>query len=407
MNTTPRGNRPHIAIFGKRNAGKSSLINAITNQDIALVSETKGTTTDPVYKSMEILPLGPVVLIDTPGLDDEGDLGKLRVKKALEVLEKTDLAIIVIDGENKDLAFERKLVDIINKKTIPLMVVINKIDINNIDIKYFNESLNVDILRVSAKTKKGIDDLKNAIANISKDIDFEEPSIIGDLINKTDVILHVVPIDKSAPKGRLILPQVQTIRDVLDYDGINIVVKDTELKETIDMFRDKIKIVVTDSQAFGKIRDIVPKDMYLTSYSILYARYKGELTELVKGAKYISNLRDGDNILISESCTHHSQVGDIGRDKIPKFLEKLSGKDLNFQWSSGSTIPEDLSDIKMILHCGGCMINRKQMVSRINQAKAKNIPIVNYGVFLGLKFNVLDRALDLFPKAKAIWEEKE
>lgn len=405
MNNTPRANRPHIAIFGRRNAGKSSLINAITNQDIALVSETKGTTTDPVYKSMEILPLGPVVVIDTAGIDDVGELGKLRVKKTLSVLEKTDLAIMLVDSEETNLEFEKNILNIINKKCIPVIGVINKIDLNSSNENYYKEELNIDFTSVSAKTSEGINELKNIIAKKAEKIDFEEPAIIGDVVNRLDVILHVVPIDEAAPKGRLILPQVQTIRDVLDHNGVNIVVQDTELEETINMFRDKIKIVVTDSQAFGRIRDVVPKDIYLTSYSILYARYKGDLVELVKGAKKVKSLQEGDTVLISESCTHHRQKGDIGKDKIPKFLMELSGNALNFEWSSGTTIPEDLSRFKMIVHCGGCMINRKQMISRINKAKDKDIPIVNYGVFLGLKFDVLDRALDLFPDAKRMWDK--
>ena len=403
MNNTPRANRPHIAIFGRRNSGKSSLINAITNQDIALVSPQKGTTTDPVYKSMEILPLGPVVVIDTAGIDDEGELGQLRVKKTLQVLDKTDLAILLLDSENRDLSFEKEILKLIGKKDIPVIGVVNKIDISSPDTKEFEKLLSLKFLQVSAKTKEGILYLKEQIAKKTERIDFEELAIIGDLIDRYDVILHVVPIDKAAPKGRLILPQVQTIRDVLDHRGINIVVQDTELDEAIRMFRERIKIVVTDSQAFGKIKKIVPNDIYLTSYSILYARYKGELTEMVKGAKKIRDLNDGDSILVSEACTHHRQKGDIGQEQIPKFLQALSGKKLEFEWSSGTTIPEDLSKYKMILHCGGCMINRKQMMSRISKAKEGNIPIVNYGVFLGLKFGVLDRALDLFPEAKNIW----
>jgi len=403
MNETPRANRVHIAIFGKRNAGKSSLINAITNQDIALVSSTKGTTTDPVYKSMELLPLGPVVMIDTAGIDDEGELGGLRVKKTITVLDKTDLALILIDSRDRDLKFERDLLKLIKKKGIPVIGVINKSDLVEVNLEYYEDALDLKFLGISAKTKDGIDELKNHIAEYAKNIHFEEPIIIGDLINRYDVILHVVPIDKAAPKGRLILPQVQTIRDVLDHKGINIVVQDTELEETIRMFRDKIKIVVTDSQVFGMIRDIVPEDIYLTSYSILYARYKGELTELVRGAKEIRNLQDEDLILVSEACTHHRQKDDIGQEKIPKFLEEISGRKLRFDWSSGTTIPDDLDKYRMIVHCGGCMLNRREMKVRIGKAVEKNIAIVNYGVFLGLKFNVLDRALDLFPEAKKIW----
>lgn len=404
MNKTPMANRLHIAILGKRNAGKSSIINAMTNQDIAIVSSKKGTTTDPVYKTMELLPVGPVVIIDTAGIDDEGELGELRVKKTVAILEKTDLAILVVD-EDRDLTFEESLIAKINHRNIPVIGVANKSDIHNIDITKLESKLEIPFIKVSASSKDGIEALKESIAHKAKYIDYEEPAIIGDLINRLDVIVHVIPIDKSAPKGRLILPQVQTIRDVLDHKGINIVVQDTELKETIEKFRNYIKVVVTDSQAFGRIKEMVPQDIYLTSYSILYARYKGELTELVKGAKEIKNLKDGDRVLICEACTHHRQEGDIGKEKIPKFLEEITSKKLNFDWSSGTTIPEDISSYKAIVHCGGCMLNRREMKNRINKAIKNNVPIINYGVFLGMKFNVLDRALDMFPEAKEVWEE--
>lgn len=400
MNNTPRANRLHIGIFGKRNTGKSSLINAITNQDIALVSETKGTTTDPVYKSMEILPIGPVVVIDTAGIDDSGELGELRVKKTLKVLEKTDLAILLIDSEEEDFQYEKEIIDMINKKSIPIIGAINKIDIKNIDKDEIEKELGIDLFRVSAKTKEGIEQFKDKIAQFSKKIEYEKKVIIGDKIEKEDVIVQVVPIDEAAPKGRLILPQVQTIRDVLDHNGINIVVQDTELKKTIELFGDKIKLVITDSQAFGRIKDIVPENIYLTSYSILFARYKGELSEFIKGVNQVRKLRENDIVLISEACTHHRQKGDIGKDQIPKFLQELSEKKLKFEWSSGSTIPEDISKYSMIVHCGGCMINRKEMLSRVERASNKNIPIVNYGIFLAFKYNILSRALEIFPKEK-------
>ncbi|MBS4539298.1 [Clostridium sp. D2Q-11] len=400
MNNTPRANRLHIGIFGKRNAGKSSLINAITNQDIALVSKTKGTTTDPVYKSMEILPIGPVVVIDTAGIDDTGELGDLRVKKTLKVLEKTDLAILLIDSEQEDFQYEKDIIKMIKKKNIPILGAVNKIDKQDIDIDIIKKELGIELLKVSAKTKNGIDEFKDKIAQYSKDIEYEKKVIIGDKIDKNDVVVQVVPIDEAAPKGRLILPQVQTIRDVLDHNGINIVVQDTELEKTIELFGDKIKLVITDSQAFGRIKDIVPENIYLTSYSILFARYKGELREFIKGVNNIKKLNEDDTILISEACTHHRQKGDIGRDKIPQFLQELSEKNLKFEWSSGSTIPEDISKYSMIVHCGGCMINRKEMLSRIERASVRSIPIVNYGIFLAYKHDILPRAIEIFPNEK-------
>ncbi|MBS4534557.1 [Clostridium sp. D2Q-14] len=400
MNTTPRANRLHIGIFGKRNTGKSSLINAVTNQDIALVSKTKGTTTDPVYKSMEILPIGPVVIIDTAGIDDSGELGELRVNKTFKVLEKTDIAIILIDSEEEDFEYEKKIIKTIKEKNIPVIGVINKIDLKRVSKNKIEKELEINFFKVSAKTKEGIENFKNKIAEYSKDIEYDKKVIIGDKVNKDDVIVQVIPIDESAPKGRLILPQVQTIRDVLDHNGINIVVQDTELKKTIELFRDKIKLVITDSQAFGKIKDIIPEDIYLTSYSILFARYKGELSEFIKGVNHIKKLKINDNVLISEACTHHRQKNDIGKQLIPKFLKEITGKELNFEWSSGNTIPEDLSKYSVIIHCGGCMINRKEMLSRINKALINNIPIINYGIFLAYNHGILPRALEIFPEEK-------
>lgn len=398
MNSTPRSNRLHIGIFGKRNTGKSSLINALTSQEIALVSNIKGTTTDPVYKSMELLPIGPVVFIDTAGIDDEGKLGELRIKKTLKVLEKTDIAIILLSFESEDLEYEKSLIENIKKKNIPIIGVLNKVDKYNGSIKYLEQELNIKIYKTSIKTKDGIEKLKDEICKLKPYINDENPFIIRDKIKKNDVIVQVTPIDDSAPKGRLILPQVQTIREVLDGNGINIVVQDSELQKTIELFGDKIKMVITDSQVFGKIKDIVPNHIFLTSYSILFARYKGDLLEFTKGIKEIKRLKKGDKILISEACSHHRQKGDIGRDKIPKFLQEISGVDLNFDWSSGNSIPEDISKYSLIVHCGGCMINRKEMVSRIKNASQKNIPIINYGIFLAYKHDILERALEIFPE---------
>lgn len=398
MNSTPRSNRLHIGIFGKRNTGKSSLINALTSQEIALVSNIKGTTTDPVYKSMELLPIGPVVFIDTAGIDDEGKLGELRIKKTLKVLEKTDIAIILLSFESEDLEYEKSLIENIKKKNIPIIGVLNKVDKYNGSIKYLEQELNIKTYKTSIKTKDGIEKLKDEICKLKPYINDENPFIIRDKIKKNDVIVQVTPIDDSAPKGRLILPQVQTIREVLDGNGINIVVQDSELQKTIELFGDKIKMVITDSQVFGKIKDIVPNHIFLTSYSILFARYKGDLLEFTKGIKEIKRLKKGDKILISEACSHHRQKGDIGRDKIPKFLQEISGVDLNFDWSSGNSIPEDISKYSLIVHCGGCMINRKEMVSRIKNASQKNIPIINYGIFLAYKHDILERALEIFPE---------
>lgn len=400
MNKTPRASRIHIGIFGKRNVGKSSLINALTNQNVALVSNIKGTTTDPVYKSMELLPIGPVVFIDTAGIDDVGELGNLRIKKTLNVLEKTDIAIVMLSFEMDNIEYEKDLIKLLKKKDIPFIGVVNKIDIQDGDIEELKEKFKVDIFKISTKTKIGIEELKEKISTLSKKIELEKNFIIRDKIKKNDIIVHVTPIDEAAPKGRLILPQVQTIREVLDSNGINIVVQDTELEKTIELFEDKISMVITDSQVFGKIKDIVPPRIILTSYSILFARYKGELLEFVKGIKEIKKLKQNNLILISEACTHHRQKGDIGKDKIPRFLEEISGSKLKFDWSSGSSIPEDISRYDMIVHCGACMINRKEMISRIEKAKKKNIPIINYGIFLAYKHNILERALEVFPEIK-------
>ncbi len=406
MQDTPRSNRLHIAIFGKRNAGKSSLINAITNQDIALVSNVAGTTTDPVYKAMEILPIGPVVVIDTAGLDDVGELGELRIKKTYQVLNKTELAIILVDGETGITDYDIEIITRIKEKKIPLVGVVNKIDIEDVEddiLKKWNSEYEIPFVKVSAATKEGIDDLKNTIikeANLKK----HEKVIIGDLIDPLDVVILVTPIDKAAPKGRMILPQMQTLRDIIDHGGIAMVTRETELKETIESLGKKPKLVVTDSQAFARVDKDTPKDITLTSFSILFARYKGDLMELVKGVSRIKNLNPGDRVLICEGCTHHRQDGDIGRDKIPKWLEKMVGGKLNFEWTSGTAYPEPnkMKEFNLVLHCGGCMLNPKEMEFRIEQAKGIGMPIVNYGVLIGYITGVLERALDPFPEIKAL-----
>lgn len=406
MQQTPRSNRLHIAIFGKRNAGKSSLINAITNQDIALVSSIAGTTTDPVYKAMEILPIGPVVLIDTAGIDDEGELGSLRINKTYQVLNKTELAIIVIDGKNGITDFDKDVILKVKEKSIPLIGVVNKTDIKEAKdglLKLWSEEYNIPFIKVSAYTKEGIEELKNTII---KEANLKEHKrvIIGDLIDPLDFVVLVTPIDKAAPKGRLILPQQQTIRDIIDHGGISIVTRETELKNTLKSLGKKPKLVVTDSQAFKKVNEDTPKDIVLTSFSILFARYKGDLKELVSGVAKIKDLNPGDNVLICEGCTHHRQDGDIGRDKIPNWIEKIVGGKLNFQWTSGTAYPEseEMKKFDLIVHCGGCMLNPKEMQYRIEQAKINNTPIVNYGVLIGYVTGVLERALEPFPEIKKL-----
>lgn len=406
MQQTPRSNRLHIAIFGKRNAGKSSLINAITNQDIALVSNVAGTTTDPVYKAMEILPIGPVTIIDTAGIDDEGELGELRIKKTYQVLNKTELAIIVINPQNGITDFDKDIIFRVKEKKIPLIGVINKIDIHEIEneiIDKWSKEYNIPFVKVSAATKLGIEELKETIIK-EADLKKHEKVIIGDLIEPYDFVVLVTPIDKAAPKGRMILPQQQTIRDVIDHGAIAIVTRETELTETLKGLGKKPRIVVTDSQAFERVNKDTPEDITLTSFSILFARYKGDLETLVGGVARIKELKPGDKVLICEGCTHHRQEGDIGRDKIPKWLENMVGGKLNFEWTSGTAYPEpeEMKKFDLIVHCGGCMLNPKEMEFRIEQAKENGMPIVNYGVLIGYVTGVLERALKPFPEIKAL-----
>lgn len=406
MQDTPRSNRLHIAIFGKRNAGKSSLINAITNQDIALVSNVAGTTTDPVYKAMEILPIGPVVIIDTAGLDDVGELGELRIKKTYQVLNKTELAIVLVNGETGITNYDVEIISRIKEKKTPLIGVVNKIDIKDVGnevLEAWNKEHNIPFVKVSAATKEGIDELKETIikeANLKK----YEKVIIGDLINPSDIVVLVTPIDKAAPKGRLILPQQQTIRDIIDHGGVALVTRETELKEALKSLGKKPKLVVTDSQAFAIVDKDTPEDITLTSFSILFARYKGDLKTLVEGVSKIKELTPGDKVLICEGCTHHRQEGDIGRDKIPRWLENMVGGNLNFEWTSGTAYPdpEEMKKYNLIIHCGGCMLNPKEMEFRIQQANENDMPIVNYGVLIGYVTGVLERALDPFPEIKAL-----
>lgn len=395
LNDTPKSDRIHIGIFGKRNAGKSSIINAITSQNLAVVSKVKGTTTDPVQKAMELLPLGPVMIIDTPGIDDEGELGKMRVEKSYQVLNKTDIALLVVDGNVGLTQCDKDLIEEIKKRKLPYLIILNKSDevCNRYDIE--------NSIWVSAETKENIWELKE---RISKLIPNENMTlkIIGDLLDPEDIVVLVVPIDSAAPKGRLILPQQQTIRDVLEAGAISVVTRDTELPQTLKSLGKKPKIVVTDSQAFGKVKNDVPEDILLTSFSILFARYKGDLAEQIKAVKAIDSLKDGDYVLISEGCSHHRQCDDIGTVKIPRWLKEHSGKKINYEFSSGTEFPRDLSKYKAVIHCGGCTLNEKEMKHRIAVAKEQNVPITNYGIFIAYTQGILKRSLQAFPEIAKI-----
>lgn len=400
MNDTPKGERLHIALFGRRNAGKSSIINAITGQDLAIVSDVKGTTTDPVYKAMELLPLGPVMIVDTPGLDDEGELGAERIKKAKTVLNKTDIALVIADGLEayKDMSFEKEILSFIEKKGIPHLVILNKQDTW---AKQEEEIASLGDICVSALTGYHINELKEAIAKIVPAED-DKLQIVGDLINPGDFVVLVVPIDKAAPKGRLILPQQQTIRDILESDATAIVVKEYELRDTLQNLGKKPKLVITDSQVFAKVSADTPKDILLTSFSILFARYKGDLKTLVSGVRAVENLKDGDRILMAEGCTHHRQCDDIGTVKIPRWLLAHTGKKLIFETSSGGGFPEDLSKYSLIVHCGGCTLGKKEMAFRLAEAKDQNIPIVNYGILIAYMQGILKRSVEPFPAISAL-----
>ena len=406
LNSTPSSERVHIGIFGKRNAGKSSVINAITNQSLAIVSDIKGTTTDPVSKAMELLPLGPVMIIDTPGLDDVGELGKMRIQKSYQVLNKSDIGILVIDGTFGQTDEDKALINKFKEKNIPYIVVMNKLDLvrtqQNIDENEINSNPNT--IWVSSTTKENIYELKEMIA---KQAPTDEPKfkIVGDLLNPSDFVVLVVPIDKAAPKGRLILPQQQTIRDILEANANAIVVKENELKNTLENLGKKPKLVITDSQVFSKVSTDTPKDILLTSFSILFARYKGDLKETVKGVKTLEDLKDNDTILISEGCTHHRQCDDIGTVKIPKWITKYTNKKINFEFTSGTEFPYDLSKYKMIIHCGGCTLNEREMKYRVKCAQDQNIPFTNYGILIAYTQGILKRTLEPFSDISCLLEE--
>ena len=392
LNDTPGSERKHIAFFGCRNAGKSSLLNAVTGQKFAIVSNVPGTTTDPVYKSMELLPAGPVVVIDTPGLDDVGELGELRIEKAKGVLRKTDLAVLVIDTEKGFAPEDAEILSLIEERKVPVIKVYNKSDIASTkDIpKKDDDSELSATLSVSAVTGEGIFELKETISKLLNDTK-DDKVLVGDLIEPNDLVILVVPIDKAAPKGRLILPQQQTIRDLLDHGAVPIVCRDSELADVIERYGKDAKLVITDSQAFKKVAAIVPEEIPLTSFSILFARYKGELDYQLNGIKAVESLKDGDYVLIAEGCTHHRQCGDIGTEKIPAMLRKKA--DVQIDFTQGTEYPDDLEKYKVIIHCGGCMLNEKEMKARIEAAKKHNIAITNYGMTIAYLTGVLERSM--------------
>ena len=440
LNDTPQANRIHIAFFGRRNAGKSSLVNAITAQELSVVSDTKGTTTDPVYKSMELLPLGPVLIIDTPGIDDEGELGELRMNKTRQVLEKTDIAILVIDASEDEKAsndeelskndYESMLIKQFEKREIPYLIVYNKCDLidRSPDVlrkRYIGALTNSRItdtpssstingenaivkdrkqhMPVSSITGQGVEELKNRIAHLVSDKPSDK-KLVGDLINPLDIVVLVIPIDSAAPKGRLILPQQQVIRDILEAGGVSVVCKDTELAGVLDKPGIKPHMVITDSQAFAEVSKITPEDIYLTSFSILMARWKGFLSTAVKGADALSTIKDGDEILIAEGCTHHRQCEDIGTVKLPRLIRKYTGAEPKFTFTSGGDFPEDLSKYKIILQCGGCMLNEKAVRYRMRTAIEQGIPFTNYGTAIAKMNGILERSVQIV--ADEVYEKR-
>lgn len=402
MNQTPASERVHISFFGKRNAGKSSIINAVTNQNLAIVSEVKGTTTDPVFKTMELLPLGPVMVIDTPGIDDEGALGKLRVQKSYQVLNKTDIAVLIVDGTIGITKEEEALIQRFQAKNIPYLIVYNKSDLLPEEKKDLLEkdAENSNELWVSAEKRINIELLKEKLASLKPEDTHKYP-IIADLISPLDLVILVVPIDKAAPKGRLILPQQQTIRDILERGALSLVVRDTELKDTLNHFLSKgvcPKLVVTDSQAFKRVSQDTPETIPLTSFSILFARYKGDLGTAVQGAAALSSIENGDKILVAEGCTHHRQCDDIGTYKIPKWIREYTKKEPEFVFTSGTEFPDDLSSYKLVVHCGGCMLNEREMKYRIACCQDQGVPVTNYGILIAQVTGILSRSLEPFPE---------
>ena len=397
LNQTPASERIHIGFFGRRNAGKSSVMNAVTGQNLAVVSDVKGTTTDPVYKTMELLPLGPVMVIDTPGIDDEGELGKLRVMKSRQVLNKTDIAILVVDGSEGMQKEDLEMKELFEKKKIPYLVVFNKSDLAT---KEFGSGSEANEMNVSALTGEGIFELKEKIASMKKSE--EERDLLEGLVKPGDMVILVTPIDKAAPKGRLILPQQMTIRALLDHGCMTMVVRDTELADALGKLEKKPDLVITDSQAFGKVSKIVPNEIPLTSFSILMARYKGDLEQVVEGVSMLDHIEDGDKILISEGCTHHRQCNDIGTVKLPGWIQEYTKKQIEFCFTSGTEFPEDLSEYKMIVHCGACMLNEREMKYRQAWAKDQKIAMTNYGILIAHVHGILKRSVEPFPAIAAL-----
>lgn len=420
LNEQVSAERLHIGFFGLRNAGKSSLVNAVTGQSLAVVSDVKGTTTDPVKKAMELLPLGPVVIIDTPGIDDEGSLGELRVKRARQVLNYADIAVLVVDAVKGLQQADRELIDLFQKKNIRYIIAYNKSDLletipssdaadcsltaetpTDASKKNAASTVAASSIYVSAEQNLNIHELKELIGRLAKQ---EESSkhIVADLLAPEDIVVLVVPIDSAAPKGRLILPQQQTIRDALEAGAIPIVTRETELPATLAALKKPPRLVITDSQAFGRVSKDTPRELLLTSFSILFARYKGDLATLVGGADALDHLSDGDTILISEGCTHHRQCGDIGTVKLPNWIKKHTGKQLQFAFTSGTEFPEDLSAYALVIHCGGCMLNEREMKSRIRQCQDCGVPITNYGTAIAHMHGILKRSLEVFCKQDAM-----
>ncbi|MBQ6906267.1 MAG: [Clostridia bacterium] len=396
LNSTQNAERLHIGFFGVRNAGKSSLVNAVTGQDLAVVSDYAGTTTDPVKKAMELLPLGPVVIIDTAGIDDEGELGEMRVKKTKNALNLTDVAVLVCDATKGLTTYDDELISIFENKRIPYVIAYNKSDLKrSVDNR-------PNTINVSAATGENINELKELIASLLK-TEEDKKTILGDLVEKGDRVVLVTPIDASAPKGRLILPQVQTLRELLDIGAVTTVVQIDELSSALEQHP---KLVITDSQAFGKVSRLVPKTIMLTSFSILFARYKGDLEETVKGVTKLKSLNDGDTVLISEGCTHHRQCGDIGTVKLPKWIEDFTGKRLNFRFTSGTEFPETLDGISLVVHCGACMLNKREMQYRTRHTVDSGVPITNYGITIAYTHGILERSLEVFPNIKKYLEDQ-
>ena len=397
LNAQPSGERVHIGFFGLRNAGKSSVVNRVTGQTLSIVSDVKGTTTDPVQKAMELLPIGPVVIIDTPGIDDEGTLGEERVRRALRVLEKTDIAVLVTDSTRGLQPAEQELIELFRKREIPFVIAHNKADLTLVPA-----AMPENEIYVSAAADSNIRELKELIARAVKPTE-PEKRLVADLLAPNDTVVLVVPIDSAAPKGRLILPQQQTIRDILEADAISLVTRETELTRTLEFLREPPRLVITDSQAFGIVDKLVPKNVQLTSFSILFARYKGNLRQAILGAAQLNSLQDGDTVLISEGCTHHRQCGDIGTEKLPNWIRRFTGKDVQFSFTAGNEFPEDVSKYALVVHCGGCMLNEREMQYRLRHSAERNVPMTNYGIAIAHMHGILDRALAPFPDLHQAW----